>query len=51
MTENERELIQILRENDNPEKVAGYMLSLFLDYLHKHDPSQEKPSADLRELA
>ena len=51
MTENERELIQILRENDNPEKVAGYMLSLFLDYLHTHAPSQEKPSADLREFA
>jgi hypothetical protein len=40
------ELINMIRENDNPEKVAGYMLSLFLDYLRKHGPSQEKPSAD-----
>ena len=51
MTDNERELINLLRENDNPEKVASYMLNLFLDYLHKHDPSQEKPSADLQEFA
>ena len=51
MTENERELIKILRENDNPEKVASYMLSLFLDYLHTHVPSQETPFADLQEFA
>ena len=51
MTENERELINLLRENDNPEKVAGYMLSLVLDYLHTHVPSQEKPSADLQGFA
>ena len=51
MTDNERELINLLRGNDNPEKVANYMLSLFLDYLHKHAPSQETLSADLREFA
>ena len=51
MTENERELVNLLRENDNPEKVASYMLNLFLDYLHTHAPSQEKPSADLQEFA
>ena len=51
MTENERELINLLRENDHPEKVASYMLNLFLDYLHTHAPSQGKPSADLREFA
>lgn len=51
MTDNERELIKLLRENDNPEKVASYMFSLFLDYLHKHAPSQETPSVDLQEFA
>lgn len=51
MTDYEKELIKLLRENDNPEKVASYMLSLFLDYLHTHAPSQETPSADLREFA
>ena len=51
MTENERELIKLLRENDDQEKVASYMLNLFLDYLHTHAPSQETPSADLLEFA
>ena len=51
MTENDRELIKLLRENDDPEKVASYMLNLFLDYLHTHVPSQEKPSADLQGFA
>ena len=45
VSENEIELIKLLRENDNPEKVAGYMLSLFLDYLRTHGPSQETPVA------
>ena len=44
--ENEINLIGLLRENDNPEKVAGYMLSLFLDYLRTHGPFQETLSAD-----
>ena len=48
LSENETALIGLIRENDNPEKIAGYMLSLFLDYLRKHGPSQEKPSADPR---
>ena len=46
LSENETSLIGLIRENDNPEKVACYMLSLFLDYLRTHGPSQEKPSAD-----
>ena len=51
MTENERELINLLRESDDPERVATYMLSLFLDYLHKHAPSQEIPSVVQQEFA
>ena len=45
MSENELELVKLLHENDNPEMVAEYMLSLFLDYLRKHGPSQEMPVA------
>ena len=37
MTDNERDLINIIRESDDPEKVASYMLNLFLDYLDKKD--------------
>ena len=51
MTENERELINLLRENDEPEKVASYMLNLFLSYLQTNAPSQETTSADLQEFA
>ena len=43
MTNNERELINIVRESVNPEQVADYMLNLFLDYLRTHAPSQEIP--------
>ena len=51
MTNNERELITLIRESDNPEKVAEYMLSLFLDYLRTHAPSQETPVVELQEFA
>ena len=51
MTENEKELIKIIRDSSDPEKVASYMLSLFLDYLRTHAPSQETPSAGLQEPA
>ncbi len=47
MCENEKALINLIRESEAPEKVAEYMLSLFLDYLRTHAPSQEIPSADL----
>ena len=42
MTENENELINIIRESEDPELVAQYMLNLFLDYLRTHAPYQEK---------
>jgi len=51
MTENEKEMIAIIRDSSDPERVANYMLNLFLDYLRTHAPSQEIPSADLQESA
>jgi hypothetical protein len=51
MTENERELINMIRESDHPDKVAEYMLNLFLDYLRTHAPSQETPVVVPRESA
>lgn len=45
MTENERELITIIRESADPQKVAEYMFNLFLDYLRTHAPSQDTASA------
>ena len=51
MTDNEKELINIIRMSEDPQKVAEYMLNLFLDYLRTHGPSQETPSAVPQESA
>ena len=51
LSENESELFRVIYENDNPKKVAQYMVSLFLGYLHTHGPSQEIPVADPLESA
>ena len=45
MSENETELINLIRDSANPELVAQYMFNLFLDYLRKHAQSPETPSA------
>ena len=41
MTEQEKELMQIIHESADPEAVAAYMLNLFLDFLQKHGPAQD----------
>jgi hypothetical protein len=41
MAGDEGKLIEMIRESVDPEKVAGYMLSLFSDYLRIHAPSQD----------
>ena len=45
VSSNELELIRIVRESADPEKVTQYMLSLFLEYLQTHAPSQGTPFA------
>ena len=51
MTDNEKELINIIRTSEDPQKVAEYMLNLFLDYLRINAPSEEKAAASPRESA
>lgn len=51
MTENERELIKIIRENDDPEKALCTAVETILSYLAQHGSCQEQVSAGLRELA
>ena len=51
LSKNEIELFRVIYENDNPKKVGQYMVSLFLDYLRTHGPSQETPVADPLESA
>ena len=49
MSTNERELIEIIRTSEEPEKVAEYFFNLFSDYLRTHAPSQGTPSVAPRE--
>ena len=51
MNENEKELIRIIRESEDPKAVAIYFFTLFEDYLRTHGPSLEKPSAEPLESA
>ena len=50
MTENERELINLLRENDDPEKALCTAVETILLYLRQHGSFQEQVVADLREF-
>ena len=49
MSNLKRELINLIRDSEEPKKVAEYMFNLFSDYLNKDVPSQEKTSASLQE--
>jgi hypothetical protein len=51
MTANEKELIQLIRENDHPEIALVTAAETILSYLKQHGSSQEQAAADLRELA
>lgn len=51
MTENEMDLIRIIRENDNPEQALTMAVETILLYLRQHGSFQEQAAADLRELA
>lgn len=51
MTDNEKELINIIRNSEYPDKVAEYFFNLFLDYLRTVSPSQGTPSAYQEESA
>ena len=45
MTENELELIHIIKESDDPQAMAMYFFNLFADYLHTHGQSPENVAA------
>lgn len=51
MTENEKELLRIIRENDNPERALMTATLIVLGYLKQHGSSEEQAAADLRELS
>ena len=51
MTVNEKELINMIRENDNPEQALMTATVIILNYLKQHESSVTQESAALQELA
>ena len=51
MTANEIELINLIRENDNPEQALTVAVEVILTYLKQHESSEVQAAACLRELA
>ena len=50
MTENEKELINIIRENDNPEQALMTAAVIILGFLKQHESYQEASFACLQAL-
>ena len=51
MTANEIELINLIRENDNPEQALLTAVDIILLYLTLHGSSEVQAVADLQEFA
>ena len=50
MTDNEQELINLIRENDNPERALMAATVIILGFLKQHESSAIQASADLQAL-
>ena len=48
MTNNEKELIRIIRENDNPEQAMLIAVETILSFLEQHESCQEPNLACLQ---
>lgn len=51
MTENERELINLIRENDNPQKALAIAMELMIDFLKNYGALQDTSSVLHREVS
>ena len=51
MTNNELELLYIIRTNENPEKALKVALDLMIDFLAKREEPQDTSSVPPRESA
>ena len=51
MTDNERELITLIRESDNPDQALVTAVETIILYLKQHGSYQEQAVADLQELS
>lgn len=50
MTENEKELIKLIRENDNPGEALMTAAVIILGFLKRHESSEEQVAAYLQAL-
>ena len=50
MSKNEIELINMIRENDNPEQALMAAAVIILGYLKQHESSEEPSAVDLQAL-
>ncbi len=51
MSNNEKELINMIRENDNPARALMTATLIVLGYLKQHESSEVTSAAQLRELS
>ena len=49
MSNHEEELLNLIKEHDNPEQALEVAINLMIDFLKKHEAPQCKPSEHLRE--
>lgn len=50
MSENNLELIRIIRENDNPDQALMAAATIILGYLKQHESSEEQVAVGLQAL-
>ena len=51
MTDNEKELIRIIRENDNPEQALMAATVIILGFLKQHESSEGRAVGGLQALS
>jgi hypothetical protein len=51
MTENERELINLIRESDNPQQALATAMELMIDFLKSYGVPQDTSSELHREVS
>ena len=49
MTENEKQLIDLIRENENSEQAIITATAIIIDFLKQHESSEGQAAACLRE--
>ena len=49
ITENEKQLINLIRENDNPAEALMIATAVIVDFLKQHESSEVQAAACLRE--